>query len=44
MCSEEICTVGALYTELFYAILPTLFTHFLLFCYPYILCHFNVLF
>jgi len=25
-----------LYTELFYTIIPTLFSYFLLFCYPYI--------
>ena len=31
-----------LYTELFYAIIPTLFLCFLLICYPYILLHFNV--
>ena len=29
-----------LYTELFYAIIPTLFLCFLLICYPYILLHF----
>jgi len=29
-----------LYTELFYAIIPTLFLCFLLICYPYILSHF----
>ena len=28
-----------LYTEKFYAIFPTLFPYFLLFCYPYILLH-----
>ena len=34
-----------LYTELFYAIIPTLFHDFLLFCYPCILWHFfNALF
>jgi len=33
-----------LYTELFYAIIPTLFLCFLLICYPYILLHFNVFF
>jgi len=31
-----------LYTEVFYAIIPTLFPYFLPFCYPYILLHFNV--
>jgi len=31
----------ALYTELFYAIIPTLFLCFLLICYPYILLHFK---
>jgi len=30
-----------LYTELFYAIIPTLFPSFLLICYPYILYIFN---
>jgi len=35
----KICRVG-LYTELFYAIIPTLFLCFLLICYPYILLHF----
>jgi len=29
-----------LYTEQFYAIIPTLFLCFLLICYPYILLHF----
>jgi len=29
-----------LYTELFYAIIPTLFLCILLICYPYILWHF----
>jgi len=29
-----------LYTELFYAIIPTLFLCFLLICYPYILLYF----
>jgi len=28
-------TVGGLYTELFYAAIPTLFSYILLFCYPY---------
>jgi len=28
-----------LYTELFYAVVPTLFSYFLLFCYPYIFCY-----
>ena len=36
----KICRVG-LYTELFYAIIPTLFLCFLLICCPYILLHFN---
>jgi len=31
---------AGLYTELFYAIIPTLFPCFLLICYPYILLHF----
>jgi len=31
-----------LHTELFYAIVPTLFLCFLLICYPYNLLHFNV--
>jgi len=35
----RICKVG-LYTELFYAIVSTLFPCFLLICYPYILLHF----
>jgi len=39
----EICRVG-LYTELFYAIIPTLFLSFLLICYPYNLLHFYVLY
>jgi len=33
-----------LYTELFYAIIPTLFLCFLLICYPYILLHFYYVF
>jgi len=33
---------GCAATELFYAIIPTLFSYFLPFCYPYILLHFNV--
>ena len=28
-------TVGGLYTELFCAVIPTLFSYILLFCYPY---------
>ena len=38
ICRMELCT------ELFYAIIPTLFLCFLLICYPYILLHFNVFF
>jgi len=34
ICRVELCT------ELFYAIIPTLFLYFLLICYPYILLHF----
>jgi len=37
--TTKICRVG-LYTELFYAIIPTLFLCILLICYPYIFLHF----
>ena len=36
----QVSILGPLYTELFYAIIPTLFLCFLLICYPYILLHF----
>jgi len=36
-CCEISRYVGRLYAGLFYAIIPTLFSYFLLFCYPYIL-------
>ena len=37
---ERICKVG-LHTELFYAIIPTLFPCFLLIYYPYVSLHFQ---
>ena len=36
----KICTWVELCTELFHAIIPTLFLWFLLICHPYILLHF----
>ena len=41
MCLSNLAIrLAGLYTELFYAIIPTLFLCFLLICYPYILLYF----
>jgi len=35
------CIGPGFYTEQFYAVIPTLFPYFLLFCYPYIMTHYT---